>query len=154
MQQYRHTQFGTVIVVGLALGIVVEAGVFWVLRDSENVETMLFWIIAPITLVLAACTLLFYKLTVEVTAEHLKFAFGAGLIRKTIPLADTSACTPVRNRLWHGWGIHYIGAGWLYNVSGLDAVEVLLKSGKRLRIGTDQPGSLAGALTKAIAIDR
>ncbi|HSD26575.1 MAG TPA: hypothetical protein VLL75_04680, partial [Vicinamibacteria bacterium] len=35
----------------------------------------------------------------------------------------------------------------LWNVSGLDAVELALPEGKRFRIGTDEPGPLAGAIT-------
>jgi len=41
-----------------------------------------------------------------------------------------------------GWGIRWTGSGWLFNVSGLDAVELSLKSGRRFRIGTDDPRGL------------
>jgi hypothetical protein len=37
----------------------------------------------------------------------------------------------------------------LYNVSGLDAVELRLKSGDIRRIGTDDPHGLAAALKSA-----
>ncbi len=40
--------------------------------------------------------------------------------------------------------------GWLYNVSGTDAVELKMKNGKRYRIGTDVPGELAEAIRQAI----
>jgi hypothetical protein len=40
-----------------------------------------------------------------------------------------------------------MGSGFrLYNVSGLDAVELKLKSGDIHRIGTDDPAGLAAAL--------
>jgi hypothetical protein len=49
----------------------------------------------------------------------------------------------VRNRWWWGWGIRRIGRGqWLFNVSGLDAVELSMKNGKTYRIGTDEPQRL------------
>jgi hypothetical protein len=42
---------------------------------------------------------------------------------------------------------HQAGPGFrLYNVSGLDAVELRLKSGDIRRIGTDDPQALADAL--------
>jgi hypothetical protein len=40
--------------------------------------------------------------------------------------------------------------GWLYNVSGLDAVEIQLCSGKKFRIGTDQSSELTSILQGVI----
>jgi len=42
-----------------------------------------------------------------------------------------------------------VGRYWVYNVSGLEAVEVTLRSGKRFRIGTDEPEALLTALQRA-----
>jgi len=41
--------------------------------------------------------------------------------------------------------------GWLYNVSGLDAVEVTTKSGKKYRIGTDVPAELEQAIRSVLS---
>ena len=49
-------------------------------------------------------------------------------------------------------GIRWWGHGWLYNVSGFKAVEIELASGKRLRIGTDEPERLAQAISAATAV--
>jgi hypothetical protein len=50
------------------------------------------------------------------------------------------------DRWRNGFGIR-IGPGfWLYNVSGLDAVELRLRSDEVRRIGTDDPEGLAAAL--------
>jgi hypothetical protein len=43
-------------------------------------------------------------------------------------------------------GIHLSRFGWLYNVSGFDAVAIILKSGKRFALGTDEPDALLQAL--------
>ena len=51
--------------------------------------------------------------------------------------ADIVSATPVQNSWWHGWGIRFISGGSMYNVAGLEAVELLLASGKKFRIGTD-----------------
>ena len=58
---------------------------------------------------------------------------------------------PVRNEWHYGWGIRFTAFGWLFNVSGLDAVELALDSGKRVRIGTDEPRRLAEAVRAFIA---
>jgi hypothetical protein len=42
----------------------------------------------------------------------------------------------------------------LYNVSGMDAVEIHLRSGQHFRIGTDEPELLAAALRMAISAKR
>jgi hypothetical protein len=55
----------------------------------------------------------------------------------------------VRNRWYYGWGIRITPRGWLYNVSGLDAVELALKNGKCVRIGSDEPHALARAIDHA-----
>jgi hypothetical protein len=73
--------------------------------------------------------------------------FGPGLIRKKIALADIREVHAVRNSWVAGWGIHWMpGRYWLWNVSGLDAVELTLTSGKKFRIGTDEPESLIRAI--------
>ena len=38
------------------------------------------------------------------------------------------------------------GQYWLWNVSGLQAVELVLNNGKRFRIGTDEPENLVNAI--------
>ena len=40
---------------------------------------------------------------------------------------------------------------WLYNVSGLDAVEIVRISGKKFRVGTDEPRALVAALKAAMS---
>ena len=77
------------------------------------------------------------------------FRFGIGLIRKRIPLAEIVEVRPVRNSWLYGWGIHRTPHGWLYNVSGWEAVEITLTSGKHLRLGTDEPQRLMQVLLAA-----
>jgi len=56
----------------------------------------------------------------------------------------------VRNKWWYGLGIRLTPHGWLYIVSGLDAVEIVRISGKKFRVGTDEPQALVTALTAAL----
>jgi hypothetical protein len=58
----------------------------------------------------------------------------------------------VRNRWFYGWGIRLTPHGWMFNVSGLDAVELDLPNGRRFRNGTDEPERLLAAIRQATAI--
>jgi len=50
-----------------------------------------------------------------------------------------------------GWGVHLTPCGWLYNVSGLDAVAITLRDGRKFALGTDDPHGLLAALRAAIS---
>jgi hypothetical protein len=104
--------------------------------------------IAPETFlaVLALVLLLFGSLTVEVDREAIRLRFGVGLVRKRIPLAGFRSWREVRNPWSAGWGIRLFPGGVLWNVSGLDAVELVLADGRRFRVGTDEPAELVRAI--------
>ena len=103
----------------------------------------------PLLIVGALLLLVFSVLTVEVDAEAIRLRFGIGLVRKRIPLAEVKAWRTVRNPWYTGWGIR-LGSGYvLWNVSGFDAVELDLASGRRFRVGTDEPATLASAIERA-----
>ncbi len=72
------------------------------------------------------------------------------MIRKRVSVAKIVACEPIRIRWWYGWGIHLTPYGWLYNVSGLDAVAITLRNGQKFALGSDDPQGLAEALRGAI----
>ncbi len=142
MNTYRHTQFGTVNVV---IAIAIMPLVFlpaWVAGAAPVAWLILLFLLGVLAL--------FYNLTVEIDAEYLRISFGIGLIRKRFPLDQIDSCLPVRNSWIYGWGIRLTHRGWLYNVSGLDAVELKMKSGKTCRIGTDEPEVLAAALRERL----
>ncbi|RUQ33022.1 MAG: hypothetical protein EKK68_04670 [Candidatus Competibacteraceae bacterium] len=135
---YRHTQFGTVIV----LALILAAGFTVGMEVLTGVAPLAVIGVALMGVFLA----LFFSLTVEIDATHLTFRFGIGLIRQRIPLAEIVAVKPVRNTWLYGWGIHCTPHGWLYNVSGWEAIEITLVTGKRFRLGTDEPQRLARML--------
>ena len=141
VRRYRHTQFGAVVVGSLAVSALMLAG----LGLAFGVPIFLYG--GPVMMGIVA--LLFHNLTVEIDAIHLHFRFGIGLIRKRVPLAEIVEAKPVRNSWLYGWGIHRTPRGWLYHVSGREAVEITLTSGQRLRLGTDEPRRLAQILRLA-----
>ncbi|QGM44864.1 hypothetical protein [Methylocystis heyeri] len=101
---------------------------------------------ALVAVVLAAVSAAFSSLTVEVSPDELVWFFGPGLFRKSVPRSEISLVSPVTNKWWYGWGIHLTPHGWLYNVSGLEAVEIKLWTGRTLRIGSDETEKLVHAL--------
>ena len=94
---------------------------------------------------------LFSSLTVTVTDQELVFYFGPGFWTRRFALDDIVSAEVVRNSALYGWGIRYTPHGWLYNVSGLWALEVTIRGEEQLRIGTDEPEALKQALDKATA---
>lgn len=88
--------------------------------------------------VLLVFLLLFHNLTIAVYPDHIHFYFGIGIIGRRIRFDDVISCKPVRNPWWYGWGIHRYPGGWVYNIHGLDAVELDLKKGAKIRIGTNE----------------
>lgn len=92
----------------------------------------------------------FRCLTVEVSHSKISLEFGYWYNAINVDVDNISFCNPIRLNPLSGWGIHYIGGGWLYNVYGLGAVEVVMRNGKRCYIGTDEPELLSAAIKEAI----
>jgi hypothetical protein len=135
---YEHTQLG------YATGGPLLAGAGLALLGPIG------WAKASIAASLGIGAALFASLTVRVTDRALHFYFGPGFWEKQIPLDEIVAARAVRNSSWYGWGIRLTPHGWLYNVSGLDAVEIEKTDGTTLRIGTDEPEKLAEVLASAV----
>jgi hypothetical protein len=141
---YRHRQFGWAIAVGTVVGLVLAA----LLTVSLSAGTIAAarWAVVALFGILAAGFVLLGTLTVEVDADGVRLRFGVGLIRRSVPLADIVRCDVVRTPLWWGWGLHWTPSGWLYNVSGRDAVRIDVRRERAVIVGSDD----APALKKAI----
>jgi len=87
----------------------------------------------------------FSILTVIVEEDEIRVYFGRGWPRRAIPRRDITYVRPVRNKWWYGLGIRLIPGGTLWNVWGLDAVELRLESGKLFRVGSDDVEALVAA---------
>jgi len=142
---YKHVQFGTLTVSLLVAAIVLLALLGFIIEWHT--------VTIGVLLTLLVCGALFYSLTVEISNDHLGIHFGVGIVKKRFEIKDIEKAYPVRNRWYYGWGIRLIPHGWLYNVSGLDAIEIVMSSGKRYRIGTDQPNELMQAVNEARKLD-
>ncbi|MFH1612648.1 MAG: hypothetical protein ABIB46_02780 [bacterium] len=139
---YKHTQVGYVIIISIGAEVLFVLGT--ILTQGSD------WIFFSVLLLLMACAILFATLTVEIQNNTLTWHFGPGFWRKQISLSDIQNCEVVKNRWYYGWGIHLTPYGWLYNVSGLSAVQILLKNGKQIRLGTDEPEELCRAIKESL----
>lgn len=148
MTYYRRTQIGWAMLALLSVSVIGAA--LWNPRLVVEAEGAELWALAGTGAVLAAAILLFCSLTVSVDAAQLTIRFGLTPVRKRIRLADVASFEAVRNPWYFGWGIQRYGPGWLYNVSGFEAVEIVRADGRELRVGTDDTPGLMRALSAAV----
>jgi hypothetical protein len=145
---YRHTQIGWTIILAV-LGAVLLLLTVVAFAGPSYATALLISVTAAV--VLFAALLLFGSLTVVVDPEAVDLAFGVGWVRVSVPLIDVVDARRVRNSWLAGWGVRVIPGGRLYNVAGLDAVELRRENGRVVRVGTDQPDALLAALRAALA---
>ena len=143
-RHYMHTQIGYLLII--IYSFVLAVVTYQVLISGFDLIAA--WVLVLMVIVMA----LFATLTVEIDEEFLRIRFGIGLIRKKLALREIKSCRIVKNRWYYGWGIHLTPRGWLYNVSGFDAVEIIMESGKKYRIGTDVPDELEKSILKSADI--
>jgi transcriptional regulator with XRE-family HTH domain len=141
-QAYKHKQWGFATLIIMPLIAVVIMGINDVVSLPAAGIGALFG-----TLTLVAIT--FSSMTIEVNESEINWYFGPGLFKKSLPLEEVGQCKKVKNPLWMGLGIHAYGTGWIYNISGLLGVEIELKGGAFIRLGTDQPNYLIQAIEDA-----
>ena len=147
---YKHTQTGRIMILSaiamLSAGTAFGSVAAHYTRSHAPAAMALFFYALAVFFYFG-----FKDLTVEVDHEAVRLAFGAGFIKKEFKLRDIVSVRAVRNSWWHGWGIKYIGNGWMYNVAGLDAVELTFTDGKVVRIGTDEPRVLEEEIKRRLA---
>lgn len=134
---YRHTQIGWTMLTIFSCVLFVD----------------IFFPAPPyFSLVIILIALAVSTLTISVNDNELTWYFGPRIIKKSKRINEISSCKIVNNKWWWGWGLRLrpLAGYWLYNVSGLEAVEVTLKSGNKFRLGTDEPNYLYQAINNAI----
>jgi hypothetical protein len=145
--RYEHTQIGYLMVC-----VLFGAAIFVAVTSSVSpFDRIALLMSATIEVILLICATVFTKLTIKIDSETLQACFAMGLMCKKVPLAEIATCEPIRIHWWYGWGIHLTPYGWLYNVSGLDAVAITLRDGRKFALGTDDPQALVDALVRLIS---
>ena len=146
---YKHRQaaiFTTRLLIGIPMVLFLILTVSLLIAGSGIAEA-----IGPLiaVVILLVIDTLFRSLTVTVSKETILLAFGLGIIRTGFRIDKIESASYVRNRWWFGLGIRKISGGWLFCVSGLDAVELQMRNGRRYRIGSDEPDKLLEAIESA-----
>jgi phosphotransferase system glucose/maltose/N-acetylglucosamine-specific IIC component len=144
--EYRHAQWGFLAIPTLLLFAVVIP----ITASDDEATVAITALLIVSTIALLGIVLLFSRLEVTVSDGRIVTAFGFGRPHREIDLADVTAVRQVRNTWIQGTGIRKISGGWMYNVWGLDAVEVDLSSGNVFRIGTDDPENLLATISLQI----
>ena len=97
------------------------------------------WLWSTFTILLGA---LFWCLEVKVGTDGIFLSYSFGLINKKIQRQQILQVEVVRNSWWYGLGIRLTPHGWMWNISGLDAIKLTYQDGNEFRIGTNQPQEL------------
>lgn len=140
---YEHVQRGWLraLLLAVAAGMAAFAVTVW--QDDSGAAVGLV-VVAGLMVVLSFC---FVTLTVRDAGDRLTVRFGPlVLFRTSVRYADITHVEAMRPK-YFSWGIHWTPKGWLWNIHGLDSVQVV--AGRRkLLIGTDDPVGLAAFLQK------
>ena len=143
IKNYEHTEVGYLIIVIMA-AVMVLIGIVLAKSGINGIAI-------GVLIFIAVALVLFSSLTVVIWEDELEIRFGPGLIRKRFKLNEIESCKVVKNHWYYGWGIRLTPHGWLYNVSGFYAVEIMLRMGKKYRIGTNVPQELEVAIQSALS---
>lgn len=141
MEPRKYTQIGT-------MSILISAPLFLFFSgmaiNSGLTNRSDFMILGFISILMLLCCLTFYKITITVSQTQVSFKMGIGLFGKTYQMSDIRQCRPVSNSFIAGIGIKMLPNGWLYNVSGIKAIELQFKSKYSIvRIGTNKPEEIS-----------
>jgi hypothetical protein len=146
-ERYRHTQIAWTLIVLVVAVVLAELAI---VTFSAPQGTLALALSGAVVAVAAVMLALFSTLTVVVDYRAVRLWFGFGSLRREVMLADVSVARKVRNHWYAGWGVRVIPGGRLYNVGGLDAVELEMDNGRVVRVGTDQPDALLAAVKAAL----
>ena len=91
----------------------------------------------------------FARLTTRVDRNGIAWSFTLGAPAGHLAFADLDRAEITRTNFLEGFGIHWtIWHGWLWNVWGFRAVQLVRRDGRRVTIGTDDPQGLLAAIER------
>ena len=143
-KHYEHTQIGylTIAAIGSALLFTIS---FAITSDFH-------WVTWIVMLIFGIALLIFATLKATVSDEWLEISLGIGIIRKKFYLKDIESVQGIQYPWYYGWGMRATFRGErIYSVSGLTAVKIVIKTGEKYIIGTDDPDGLAKAVQGQVA---
>ena len=155
MPPYKHTQIGYPM---LFIALTVASLFAWV-QITARAEPPSYYsgtnfLITAIMVLILFTLASFTTLTTSIDEKYIRIKFGYGIFRKKFLLSEIVSTRQVKNHWYYGWGVRLWlwPKMWIYNVSGFDAVEIIMKDGKVYRIGADTPRELETAIKQTINI--
>ena len=147
MTSYKHTQIGYLILFVALVVTIFFAWLYWIIPETERHFFITAVMVAALFILVS-----FSSLTVTIDKQFARLQFGYGIFRKKFALSDIASATAVKNHWYFGWGIRvwFWPYMWIFNVSGFDAVEIVMKDGRIYRVGTDNPSELEAALHRTM----
>lgn len=150
---YSHRQWGiaTFLALAVLMALILLISHFTGLNisDAQINPNQLRLIQLVLFSLLGIIAVVFSSMTISVNESEVTWFFGPGLLKRKLALTEVASCRKIVNPWWLGFGIHSFGTGWLYNVSGFLGVEIELKGGAFVRLGTNEPNYLVSAVEKA-----
>ena len=132
--RYTEKQIGW-IVITLILGMLALSLISYIYHWGNNPISSSGLLIISIIFIIVL--LLFFQMKTSVDSNTIQISYGIGLIKKTIRINEIESVIIVRNKWYYGIGIRMLKNGWLYNIQGLNAIELKMKNSKSIvRIGT------------------
>ena len=155
MPPYKHTQIGyLMLVVTLAVLVLFAWAQITARAEPPSVDSGPNFLVSAVMVLMLVMLASFTTLTVWIDENYVRIKFGFGIFSKKFALNEIASVQSVKNHWYYGWGVKvwlwpYM---WIYNVSGFDAIEIIMKNGKVYRIGTDEPEKLEAAIKQAVII--
>ncbi|MFA5954479.1 MAG: hypothetical protein WC817_03035 [Patescibacteria group bacterium] len=149
MTSYKHTQIGYLMLVVTFCVLMLFAWAQITARlEPPSVDSGANFAVTSIMVLVLFILSSFATLTVSIDENYLRVKFGYGIFARKFELNQIASVKTVKNHWYYGWGIRlwFWPKMWIFNVSGFDAVELVMKNGKIYRIGTDVPGELETAI--------
>ena len=153
MTTYKHTQIGyLMLVVTLAVLVFFTWAQITARAEPPSVNSGTNFAITSIMALILFVLVSFTTLTTSTDKNFLRIKFGYGIFARKFALNQIASVKSVKNHWYYGWGVKvwFWPYMWIYNVSGFDAVEIIMRNGKIYRVGTDTPRELEVAIKQAM----
>jgi len=153
MTAYKHTQIGyLMLVVTLAVLVLFTWVQITARAEPPSVDSGTNFAVTAVMALILFVLASFATLTVSIDESSLRIKFGYGIFSRKLALDQIASIQSVKNHWYYGWGVRvwFWPKMWIYNVSGFDTVEIIMRNGRIYRIGTDAPSGLEAAIRLAI----
>jgi hypothetical protein len=134
---YQNKQPGT------ALLLIMGAAACFISLIAIDESNQVIW---AVVITLGLVSFLFHSLNIEVNDDEIGWSFGPGFWKKTLKKESISGVSIIKTKWYYGLGVRYMGSGWLYTVSGTTAIQLELKGGSKINLGTNDADNLVKAI--------